>query len=72
MTDSTPDDPLVTTEDMRALKCCVSGSKAFAARYGLDWARFIREGLPASEFEKTGDYLGVRAAEEARRRERSK
>lgn len=62
------DDVRVTTEDMRALKCCVSGSKAFAARYSLDWAKFVREGLPAREFEATGDYLGMRAAEEARRR----
>lgn len=66
------DDPLVTTEDMRALRCCVSGSKLFAARYGLDWSKFVREGLPASQFEATGDDLGFRAAEEARRRERSK
>lgn len=61
------EEPRVTTQHMRELKCCVSGSKIFAKRYGLDWNTFVREGLPASQFENTGDILGIRAAEAARR-----
>ena len=60
---------IVTIKDMRALKYCAAGSRQFAARHGLDWSRFLREGLPASEFEKIPDAMAHRVVEQAKRRE---
>ncbi len=36
-------------------------------RHGLDYARFLREGLPVEEIEATGDALGMKVADVARR-----
>lgn len=63
-------EPKVTMAHLRRVHFCARGARAFCARYGLDWARFVREGLPVSELEATGDALATRvcalAREEAR------
>lgn len=45
---------------------CSRGARAFFERHGLDWQRFLREGVSASELEATGDALAHRVAEVAR------
>lgn len=56
---------------IRQARLCAGGARAFFARYGLDWGKFLRDGIPADELEATGDALtaGVVAAarEEAAR-----
>lgn len=61
----------VTMRHIRQARLCAGGARAFFARYGLDWGKFLRDGIPADELEATGDALaaGVVAAarEEAAR-----
>jgi len=45
---------------------CLPGGRAWFARYGLDWRKFIREGLDESEFLRTGDALGIALVDWAR------
>ncbi len=54
------DDPLVKLEDQHGLEYCNKGARAFAKRHGLDYARFRREGLPASVLEATGDAMALK------------
>ena len=50
------------------LKYCNPGTRLFFDRYGLDWRRFVLEGLPAADFEATGDAMAIALAEVARAR----
>lgn len=65
------DDAIVTMRHIRQARLCAAGSREFFARYGLDWADFLRHGIPADKLEATGDAMaaGVVAAarEEAAR-----
>lgn len=49
---------------IRQARLCAGGARAFFQRYGLDWQRFLRDGIPAAELEATGNALaaGVVAA----------
>lgn len=38
---------------------CRDKSKAFFRRHGLDWRTFVRDGIPASQLEATGDGLAL-------------
>lgn len=38
---------------------CRGGSKQWFATHGLDWADFVRNGIPAERMEATGDALGL-------------
>lgn len=59
---------IVTTKDMRKAGYCVNGSKVFFDRYGLNWRKFIKEGLPAEQFENTKDAMALKVVEIARGR----
>jgi hypothetical protein len=48
---------------------CSRMSRAFAAQHGLDWQDFVRDGVPASVLEATGDVLACRLAAWAREQE---
>lgn len=45
---------------------CGRGSRQWFEKYGLDWQAFVRDGLPASVLEATGDPLALRVVEHAR------
>lgn len=51
------------------LDYCAKGLRAFCRRHGLDFRRFLDEGLPAEDFLKTGDSMAVALVEAAKRRE---
>lgn len=51
---------------------CRRGGRAFAARHGLNWADFVRDGIPASSLEATGDGMALRIVAWARQCEESK
>ena len=53
-------------QHVRELGYCAKGARAFFARYDLDWSAFLREGLPASTLEATGDALAIKLAQRAR------
>lgn len=63
---SNADDPIVTIEHVRQVHLCVRGARIWFAQCGLDFAKFLREGYPASVIEGTGDALGAVVAKRAR------
>lgn len=40
---------------------CAPGIRLWFARYGLDYRRFVREGLPADTLRDTGDPFALKA-----------
>lgn len=58
-------DSIVLPKHMRAAGLCVHGSRDFARRYGLDWKKFVREGIPAEQLIATGDAMAKKAIEVA-------
>lgn len=59
---------MVKMEHARAARMCSRGARAFAVRHGLDWGRFLKEGLPAEQIEATGDAMAMQVVEVARGR----
>ena len=57
---------VVTMRHVRAARMCSKGARAFFVRHGLDWATFVRVGLPAEVIEATGDAMALRVVEVAR------
>jgi hypothetical protein len=52
----------ITMTELRELRYCASGAKAWCERYGFDFRELVRDGLDADAVAATGDYLGVQAA----------
>jgi hypothetical protein len=42
---------------------CSRGARHFFERHGLDWPKFLREGIDADELAATGDAMAIRVAE---------
>lgn len=57
---------VVTMKHMRQAQFCASGVRAFFAKHGLNWTVFLREGIPATRLEATGDAMAKRVVELAR------
>lgn len=51
---------------IRAAKMCSRGARAFFERHGLDWSKFLSEGLPVEQIEATGDAMALQVAKVAR------
>lgn len=51
------DDVIVTMAHVRKAKMCSRGSRSFCERHGIDWNKFLEQGIPASELLKTGDAM---------------
>lgn len=60
-------DPLVKIHHIRAARLCMGGARRWFAARGLDWAAFLRDGLPASVLSQWGDPLAERAIDEAKK-----
>jgi hypothetical protein len=56
---------IIKMQDIHGL-VCVSGARAFGRRHGLDWRKFVREGLPEEDLLATGDAMAIKAVEYAR------
>jgi len=66
-------DLIITTEHLRNIDgFCVAGAKTFGELYGMDFKRFVREGIPAAELIKTGDALALKMVELAQQYEAEK
>lgn len=58
---------IVTMRHVREAKMCAKGARQFFARYDyLDWNKFLDEGVPAEDLERTGDALALKVVEVAR------
>jgi len=49
--------------DMRELRYCMRGCRAFFIRHGIDWDRVRREGVALGELRETGDAMALRLVE---------
>lgn len=58
---------IVTMKHAREVGYCARGMRVFAQRHGLDWTRFVRQGLDADELRKTDDAMAARVIEQAER-----
>jgi hypothetical protein len=53
-------------QDTPRQQYCSRGSRAFFARYGMDWSAFLKNGIEVEAFLATGDAMAARAVEHAR------
>lgn len=60
---------VVTHADLRAAGYCNRGARAWFAAHGLDWARFLAQGIDAEVLAATGDAMALAVVEIARKRE---
>lgn len=64
------EDLRITADDIRkAGHCIVPGARDWFARHGLDFRKFIKEGIPASEFLAAGDALAKSVVDKKKQRE---
>lgn len=56
-------------KDIRACRMCSGGTREFFKRHGMDWNKFIKDGLPEEEFIATGDSMAMQVVEAARGRQ---
>lgn len=63
------DDFPVTMDHCRKAGFCPSGVRRWFGQQGLDFRAFMRSGMLASEFLKTGDAQGARAVQAAWKQE---
>lgn len=59
----------ITMRDIRAAGMCSSGARSWFDRYGLDWCKFVKCGLPETAILATRDALGEVVVEKAHQRE---
>lgn len=51
---------------IRQAKMCSRGARDFFKRHGLDWNKFLNEGIDAAKLEATGDAMAIEVAKVAR------
>jgi hypothetical protein len=51
------DELIVRVEHVRRAGYCMRGARRWARSHGIDWARFVAEGVPAAVLRATGDAL---------------
>ena len=56
----------VTVRDMRRVRYCLAGCRAWFRRHGLDWQAFLDRGIEAERLRATGDALVEPAIEAGR------
>lgn len=59
---------IILHRDMAALKFCNRGGREFFARYGLDWADFMQNGIDSSLLVDIDDDMMRQVIAEAARR----
>jgi len=60
---------LVNIKHARQLKYCVRGCKTFCEKYNIDFKKFVKEGVDAEEFLKTGDAMALKLVEHVKKQE---
>lgn len=61
----------VWMSDIRRARMCSRGARDFFVRHGLDWNKFLHEGIPAEELWNTGDPMAQEVVRVAQEREES-
>lgn len=53
-------DPIeITPTDLLLVGYCSVGTRLWCRRVGLDWDKFLTQGLSSDEIEKTGDAMAI-------------
>jgi len=52
---------------VRAANLCAHGARTWLARYGVNWTKFLDEGVSADFLRDTGDPLALRVVKEVER-----
>lgn len=60
------DDPIVRPHHIRAAGVCMDGARDWAKEHGINWSRFLDDGLPVSRLEPFNDALMNRICRIAR------
>lgn len=68
--DGDPASLTITFADMKASRKCAKGSRALAARYGLDWNDFLANGISAERLLATGHRDALRVIRDKLERSR--
>lgn len=56
-------DVIITAKDLRQAGHCIRGARPWFERHGMDFRKFIKEGIPAEEFLSKGDALAQRVVD---------
>ena len=59
---------IIRMDDVRAVKMCARGARAFFERYGLSWSEFLMNGISADKLIATGDPMALQVVEAVRGR----
>ncbi len=59
---------IIRMDDVRAVKMCSRGARAFFERHGLDWSEFLANGITADKLVATGDPMALQVVEATRGR----
>lgn len=57
---------IVKMKHIRKAAMCSGGSRDFFAKHGMDWNKFLSEGLPEADFIATGDAMALEVVKVAR------
>jgi len=60
------EEPRVHMRHVRQQGWCASGARAWCAQNGIEWLQLVRDGVPCSQAEATGDHFAITAAAAAR------
>lgn len=60
---------IVTVQHLRASKLCMRGARAWFRARGLDWAAFVRDGMPVDQVARIDDAFAQRVLALAQRQE---
>lgn len=59
---------IVTMRDVRAIRGCARGARAFCQTHGINWTSFLENGVDAEVLDATGDHEALRLTAHARQR----
>jgi len=57
------DDKICKVRHAKALDYCAKGMRIFFKQHGLDYVKFVREGLTPDELRSTGDAMALKVVE---------
>lgn len=56
---------IITMRHVRKAKMCSRGARQFCRTYGIDWSKFLSEGVDEQVILNTGDAVGRRVVDVA-------
>ena len=57
---------IITTKHLQPVGYCARGARRWFEVHGLDWSKFVFEGLPEEVIIATGDPMAIKLVEQAR------